>query len=153
MQIYFEVRGIWCSFVLMNAEKKDIIIYVNNGRRMSSQEALKQYGIVGIHSTIHALNYCELYSGGDKDPITWARLDSERFAVDVCGNKLPYDVTVSFRALKFNDRDLRSLYLMSRNCRRLIMNTQALVVHVVVFKDEEHKRVYDMANACFIKEY
>lgn len=137
----------------MEGVKKDIVGCTAKTRiRTYIDQAQRLFGIKGIYTTKHALSYCELYSGSDKDPINWAHLDAERLAIDDNGNKLPYDITISLPALHFN-REHHTLELLDDDVRKHIIGTQVLLIHVVVFETQLDKEKYNLADACFIREY
>lgn len=106
-------------------------------------------GIYKVYSSLFMLAGADLYSGEDSDPIVTAELDAIcNLAYDGEGNRLPYSISVSIFGQEW-DRESSMFEDKELVHRRW---EQKIAVHVIVFRDEDSKFMYDNSENIIIEK-
>jgi len=109
-------------------------------------------GIKGVKAVLTTLMFMEgheLFSGGDKDPVSAGHMFADIVAKDDFGRCLPYDITVSIFPVDTIDRDICMVEDMCPRRRRAV---QKIAVHIVVFENMEFYEKYMLEENCIIAQ-
>lgn len=98
---------------------------------MVSTNKIKPYA---IYDSVYDLQYMELYSGSERDPVVDASLyAADNLAFDTSGNKLPFSIQVGLNAQYLD----RSKYLLEDLDKRVVRCGQRITVTVIVWQTIE----------------
>lgn len=96
---------------------------------MVSTNRIKPYA---IFDSVYNLQYMELYSGNERDPVVDASLYAqEHLAFDSSGNKLPFSVQVGLDAQYLN----RDKYLLEDMERKVVRCSQRVTVTIIIWEN------------------
>lgn len=96
---------------------------------MVSTNKIKPYA---IYDSVYDLQYMELYSGSEMDPVVDASTyAADNLAFDTSGNKLPFSIQVGLNA-QYLDRDK---YLLEDLDKRVMRCGQRVTVTIIVFNN------------------
>jgi len=94
---------------------------------MVSGDKIKPYG---IYDSVYDLQYMELYSGSERDPVVDASVyAADNLAFDTSGNRLPFSVQVGLSG-QYLDRDK---YLLEDMDKRVVRCSQKVTVTIIVW--------------------
>jgi len=95
---------------------------------MVSTNKIKPYA---IYDSVYDLQYMELYSGGERDPIVDATIYAEdNLAFDSTGSRLPFSLQLGLNAQYLD----RSKYLLEDMDRKTMRCNQKITVTVIVWE-------------------
>lgn len=104
---------------------------------MVSTNKIKPYS---IHDSVYDLQYMELYSGTERDPVVDASTyAADNLAFDCSGNKLPFSIQVGLNA-QYLDRDK---YLLEDMDKRVVRCSQKVTVTIIVWENIEDYMFYE----------
>ena len=96
---------------------------------MVSTSRIKPYA---IYDSVYDLQYMELYSGSERDPVVDASLYAvDNLAFDPSGNKLPFSVQVGLNAQYLD----RNKYLLEDLEKRVVRCSQKVTVTIIVWEN------------------
>ncbi len=112
---------------------------------MVSTNNIKPYA---LYDSVYNLQYMELYSGGELDPIVDAMIEANNnLAYDSAGNRLPFSIQVGLNAQYVNrDRDL-----LEHKGRRNMRMDQLITLTVIVFNTIEDYLWFESGNRPWIE--
>ena len=111
---------------------------------MVSTNKIKPYA---IYDSVYDLQYMELYSGSERDPVVDASLyASDNLAFDTSGNKLPFSVQVGLNAQHLD----RSKYLLEDLDKRVVRCGQRVTVTIIVFENMDDYLWYENGEKTWI---
>lgn len=111
---------------------------------MVSGNKIKPYG---IYESVYDLQYMELYSGSERDPVVDASVyAADNLAFDTSGGKLPFSVQVGLSG-QYLDRDK---YLLEDMDKRVVRCSQKVTVTIIVFSCIEDYMWYENGERTWI---
>jgi len=95
---------------------------------MVSTNKIKPYA---IYDSVYDLQYMELYSGSERDPVVDASIYAvDNLAFDCFGSKLPFSIQVGLNAQYLD----RSKYLLEDMDKRVVRCSQRVTVTIIVWE-------------------
>jgi hypothetical protein len=111
---------------------------------MVSTSRIKPYA---IYDSVYDLQYMELYSGSERDPVVDASVyAADNLAFDPSGNKLPFSIQVGLNAQYLD----RSKYLLEDLEKRVVRCSQKVTVTIIVFNTVEDYLWYENGERTWI---
>lgn len=111
---------------------------------MVSTNNIKPYA---IYDSVYDLQYMELYSGSERDPVVDASLyAADNLAFDTAGNKLPFSIQVGLNA-QYLDRDK---YFLEDLDKKVMRCSQRVTVTIIVFNNMDDYLWYENGEKTWI---
>jgi hypothetical protein len=111
---------------------------------MVSINKIKPYA---IYDSVYDLQYMELYSGSERDPVVDASVYADdNLAFDPSGNKLPFSIQVGLNAQYLD----RSKYLLEDMDKRVVRCSQRVTVTIIVFNNIDDYLCYENGERTWI---
>lgn len=111
---------------------------------MASTNKIKPYA---IYNSVYDLQYMELYSGSERDPVVDASTyAADNLAFDCSGNKLPFSIQVGLNA-QYLDREK---YLLEDLDKKVMRCGQRVTVTIIVFNNMDDYLWYENGERTWI---